>query len=56
MGGMDDLFVVAGMAAPAAGFPSPHSRSEWRGGVRGGGNQESDISNQKIAVPLITDY
>jgi hypothetical protein len=23
--------------APASGFPSPHSRSEWRGGVRGGG-------------------
>src|SRR5690349_10859251 len=23
--------------AQVSGFPSPHSRSEWRGGVRGGG-------------------
>src|SRR5215471_2811373 len=26
-----------GAQSKAAGFPSPHSRSEWRGGVRGGG-------------------
>src|SRR5207302_10786725 len=30
----------------ASGFPSPHSRSEWAGRVRGGGQQLSVIRNQ----------
>jgi hypothetical protein len=32
---IDGAVVV--ISGTAAGFPSPHSRSEWRGGVRGGG-------------------
>jgi hypothetical protein len=36
--GRDHLHVKAGRAGEVSGlFPSPRERSEWRGGVRGGG-------------------
>jgi hypothetical protein len=34
--------------ARTAGFPSPHSRSEWRGGVRGGGPLSSPSAPDQI--------
>jgi hypothetical protein len=39
------------------GFPSPHSRSEWRGGVRGGGQSESSDQKSVIRkVSFLSDY
>jgi polar amino acid transport system permease protein len=48
------------IGAPLDGFPSPHSRSEWRGGVRGGGclcsaqagraNEESPPSRKRSVL------
>jgi hypothetical protein len=38
------------------GFPSPHSRSEWRGGVRGGGLYRPNSQNTTDTATLISTH
>jgi hypothetical protein len=38
------------------GFPSPHSRSEWRGGVRGGGLYRPNSQKTIKTATLISTH